>query len=231
MTQQPARPTEVAVSPAPERPSAGPEPFSITQGPFLRGLRRLGLARADGSVRTWRLVAIAWGPLALGGLVRAAGGIPVAPLVRDLSVHTRLLVGIPLLVQAERILEQRCRSAIEQLRAGRFAERAALDRILDLAGCLRESRSILLVIVALAVLGGQALLWGFSSLTGPFAGIAERGELSLSSLWYVFVAWPIAQILVLRWLWNWAVWSYVTVRLSRLPLATIATHPDRAAGL
>lgn len=208
-----------------------PRPFSIAQGPLLRLLRRLHLTRADGSARAWPIVAIAWGPLAAGALLCLATGHPTAPLVRDLSVHTRLLLGIPLLIQAERILEDRCRSAVDQLYAGRFADRSVIDRIIGRAEQLRDSRPIVLGLAALAVLGGQALLWGFRSLTGPFAGITDPGELSFSRLWYLFVAWPIAQILILRWLWHWSIWSYITVRLSRLPLATIATHPDRASGI
>jgi hypothetical protein len=34
-----------------------------------------------------------------------------------------------------------------------------------------------------------------------------------------------------RWLWRWAIWCYMLVRIARLPLAGIATHPDCAAGL
>jgi hypothetical protein len=222
---------DTPASSAPECERAAAEPFSITQGPFLRLLRRLHLTRPDGSARAWPLVALAWGPLVLGALLCVATGHPVAPIVQDISVHTRLLVGIPLLIQAERILEQHCRSAVDQLRAGRFADRAVLDRILDRARRLRDSRRIVLAIAAVALLGSQALLWGFSGLTGPFAGITGPGELSFARVWYVAVAWPIAQLLILLWLWHWAIWSYVTVRLSRLPLATIATHPDRAAGI
>ena len=219
----------VSAEPEPERTAA--EPFSITQGPFLRLLRRLHLTRPDGSARAWPLVAIAWGPIMLGAGLCVAAGHPVAPIVRDLSVHIRLLIGIPLLIQAERILEQRCRSAIDQLYAGRFADRAVVDRIVDRARRLRDSRPIVIALAALALVGSQALLWGVSGLTGPLAGVTESGELSFARLWYVSVAWPIAQLLILRWLWHWVIWSYVTVRLSRLPLATIATHPDRAAGI
>jgi hypothetical protein len=219
------------MSSEPEPGREAPEPFSITQGPLLRMLRRLHLTRADNSARPWPLVALAWGPLMVGALLRVASGRPVAPILWDISVHTRLLIGIPLLIHGERVLEQRCRSAIDQLYAGQFADRVVVDRIIGRARRLRESRPIAIVLAALAVLGGQALLWGFSNLSGPFAGGAESGELSFGRLWYVFVAWPIAQILVLRWLWHWSIWSYVTVRLSRLPLATIATHPDRAAGI
>jgi len=223
--------TEPPVSSEPERERAAAEPFSITQGPLLRLLRRFHLTRPDGSARAWPLVAIAWGPLMLGAAVCAVAGQPVAPIMRDISVHTRLLLGIPLLLQAERVLEQRCRSAVDQLYAGRFADRTVVDRILDRARRLRDSRPIVITLAALALLGSQALLWGVSGLTGPFAGVTEPGELSFARLWYVSVAWPVAQLLILRWLWHWVVWSYVTVRLSRLPLATIATHPDRAAGI
>lgn len=219
------------MSSEPERGGEAPRRFSITQGPFLRLLRRLHLTRADGGARPWPLVAVAWGPLVASALVCVAAGRRPAPFLRDISVHTRLLIGIPLLIQAERILEQRCCSAISQLYEGQFADRAVVDRILDRAERLRDSRPIVLALAALALLGGQALLWGFSSLTGPFAGISTPGELSFARLWYVFVAWPIAQILLLRWLWHWSIWSYIAVHLSRLPLATIATHPDRAAGI
>jgi hypothetical protein len=222
---------DMPASPEPERERAGAEPFSITQGPFLRGLRRLHLTRPDGSARAWPLVAVAWGPLALGALLCVAAGRPSASIVQDISVHTRLLIGIPLLLHAERILEQRCRSAVDQLYAGRFADRAVIDRILGRARRLVDSRPIMLAVAALALLGSQALLWGFPGLTGPFAGVSSPGELSFARVWYVVVAWPIAQLLILRWLWHWVVWTYVTVRLSRLPLATIATHPDRAAGI
>ncbi|HEX3481300.1 MAG TPA: hypothetical protein VHT91_40080 [Kofleriaceae bacterium] len=222
---------QTPVSAEPERERAAAEPFSITQGPLLRLLRRLHLTRPDGSARAWPLVAIAWGPLMLDAGMCVVLGDPVAPIVRDIAVHTRLVIGIPLLIQAERILEQRCRSAVDQLRAGRFADRAVVDRILDRARRLRDSRFIAIALAALALLGSQALLWGVHGLTGPFAGITEPGELSFARLWYVSVAWPIAQLLILRWLWHWVVWSYVTVRLSRLPLATIATHPDHAAGI
>jgi hypothetical protein len=222
---------EAPVSSEPERGREAPRTFSITQGPVLRVLRRLHLTRPDGSARAWPLVAVAWGPLAAGALVCVAAGRSPAPILRDLSVHTRLLIGIPLLIQAERILEQRCRSAVDQLYAGQFADRAVVDRILDRAERLRDSRPAVLALAVLALLGGQALLWGFSGPTGLFAAISEPGELSFARLWYVFVAWPIAQLLVLRWLWHWSIWSYIAVHLSRLPLATIATHPDRAAGI
>ncbi|HEX3763736.1 MAG TPA: hypothetical protein VHW23_33805 [Kofleriaceae bacterium] len=220
-----------AAAPAPEPGRDRTRAFSITQGPLLRLLRRFHLTRVDGSARAGPVVAITWGPLAGGALVCAAAGWPPAPFLHDLSVHARLLIVVPLLLQAERILDQRCRSVIDQLYAGQFAERAALDRILDRAERLRDSRRVVLAFAAFALLGGLALQWGFNGLIGVFTRSAIAGGWSFGHLWYSFVAWPIAQLLILRWLWHWVIWSYIAVRLSRLPLATIAIHPDHAAGI
>jgi hypothetical protein len=214
-----------------ERGIVEPRQFSIAHGPSLRLLHRLHLTRADGTPRAWVLVAIAWVPLFAGALLRVAVGERPAPILFDISVHTRLLIGIPLLVQAERMLEQRCRGAVNQLYRGNFAERAATDRIIDRAERLRDSRLVEVMLFVLLIAGAEAMLWGFVGPTGLFTGVSEAGELSFARLWYVTVSWPIAQFLFLRWLWHWTIWSYVLVRLSRVPLATIATHPDHAAGL
>lgn len=219
------------MSSEPEPGNAAPRSFSIAHGPSRRLLARLHLVRADGSPRASLLVVVAWLPLLASDVLRVVTGQPHVPIVLDLSVHTRLLIGIPLLVVAERILEQRCGVAAGQLYAGNFAERTTVDRIFDRAERLRDSRLAELAILALAILGGQALLWGLVGPTGLFAGVSDAGELSFARLWYAIVAWPIAQFLLLRWIWHWSIWSYVIVRLSRLPLATIATHPDHAAGI
>jgi hypothetical protein len=222
---------ELPVSSELEPVSGSPRPFSIAHGPSRRLFCRLHVACADGSPRAWLLAVIAWVPLLVSDVLRVATGPRHVPILLDLSVHTRLLIGIPLLILAERILEQRCRVATDQLYAGNFAERASLDRIFDRAERLGDSRLVELAILALAILGGQSLLWGLVGPTGLFAGISDAGGLSFARLWYAIVAWPLAQFLLLRWIWHWSIWSYVVVRLSRLPLATIATHPDHAAGI
>jgi hypothetical protein len=211
---------------------AGPSRnFDLAHDVSLRVLDRLHLARPDGTPRTLVLVALAWLPLCFGGLVPLAFGQPPAPILFDLSVHARLLIGIPLFVRAGQLLAIRCDRAVEQLYRGEFAERAAVDRIVDRAERLRDSHLFELLMFVLVFAGAQALLWGLVGPSGVFGGLLDVGELSFARLWYVSVSWPLTQFLVLRWLWHWAIWSYVLARLARLPLATIATHPDRAAGI
>jgi hypothetical protein len=205
-------------------------PFSITSGPFLGVLRRLHLTRADRTPRALVLVAIAWVPLfvAAGSHWIAGGRAPA--ILRDLSVHVRLLIAIPLLVLASRMLEQRCGIALAQLYDGDFAPRPQLDGIVDRARRLRGSRLVELGIALVVVLAGQAIAWGVIPRSGLFSG-GDTGGASFARIWYAMVSLPIAQFLYFDWLWQWIVWTYVVVRLSRLNLHTVATHPDSAGGI
>jgi len=203
--------------------------FWMAQGPFLQVLHRLHLTRPDGRPRALVIVTIAWLPLFVGALSRIVVGQPPAPILFDISVHARLLIAIPLMVVGERLFALRARDVIDQLYDGHFAERATLDRIIDGAERARDSRAAMVVMSALALFGGVSVLL-FGSV-GVVSGIEEAGALSFARVWYALVAVPIVQVLLLRWLWQWAIWSYILLRLSRVKLAVIATHPDHAAGL
>jgi hypothetical protein len=211
-----------------EAPPA-PRAFAIfAGGPFNRWMRRLHVLTPTGAIRTWKLVAFAWLPLPVGAVLRALLGRPADPLFLDLSVHTRFLVALPLLILSQRLLDGQCRSANTQLYG--FAERAALDRVFARAERLRDSAWVEGTLAALAVAYGQLVLWGATGPTGVFAGV-EQAILSVVRIWYASLALPLLIFLALRWLWRWTVWTGVLVRVSRLPLAATATHPDGAAGL
>ncbi len=210
---------------------AAPRGFSITAGgPFRALARRLHLVGPSGAPLAWRIAAIMWVPLFIDSAVRKAAGAHLDPIALDISVHVRFLISLPLLLLSERLLEPQCRAAVMQLYVGNVADRAILDRVLDRAERLRDSWWIEGALAAFAVVGGQLVLWGVTGPTGLFHGVEAAG-MSLVRIWYTCIALPLLQFLALRWLWRWAIWSFVLARLARLPLATIATHPDRAAGL
>jgi hypothetical protein len=214
-----------------QREVQAPRTFSFEHEPLTRVLRRLHLVTEDGAIRARLLVAIAWLPLCLGALARLLLSERPERILFDLSVHTRLLVAIPMLVLAGHLLALRCRAAVEQLYEGELTDLMLLDKVVDRAERLRDSRVAIVVILAIAVFSGQSVLWGLSRATGVLAGIDSAGGLSFATFWYCCIALPIAQLLMLRWLWHWAIWSYVVLHVSRLPLATIAMHPDHAGGL
>jgi hypothetical protein len=66
----------------------------------------------------------------------------------------------------------------------------------------------------------------WNSLAHP-AGTA----MSLTGLWYHWIAVPVLQFFALRILWRLVIWTLFLRDVSRLKLNTVATHPDRAGGL
>jgi hypothetical protein len=55
--------------------------------------------------------------------------------------------------------------------------------------------------------------------------------LQFAVFWYRYVAVPIYEMLLLVWLWRLLLASVLMWRISRLPLALVPTHPDKAGGL
>lgn len=209
-----------------------PRVFSINEGgPFDHLIRKLHLLRPSGMVRVWWLVALAWLPLMLGATLRTLVGMPLSPIVLDISVHARFLAALPLLVFSSVLLEPQCRGVIRMLYEGGFAEPAMLDRIVDRGERWRNAGWIEALLVVLALGIGQLGLWGIVGPTGVFAGIAHHPAWSFARIWYGVVSLPLLQFLMLRWFWRWAVWTSMLVQFSKLPLAATAMHADRAAGL
>lgn len=200
-------------------------------GPFYRLAERLGLVRPSGTLRITWLVAFTWLPIVIGATLRLAFGVPLDPIMRDISVHARFLVALPLLLISTALLEKQTRGAVRVIYEARLADPTALDVMFSRVERLRchGGVEVGLAIAALAI--GQLGLWGVLAPSGVFAGIEQAPGLSFARIWYDTLAFPLWQFLSLRWMWRWIVWCYLLVRLSRLPLEGTAAHPDHAAGL
>jgi hypothetical protein len=208
-----------------------PRVFSIgAGGPFTPIARALRLSGATGTLNARRLVAITWIPLMVGSLVRVAVLGRHDPIFLDFAVHARFLLALPLLLLSYGLLDIMCRAAVTQLYAGQLADPLELDRIIDRAEHQRDSGWAEVMFAVIAVAGGQLALWQLISPTGVFHGV-ESVETSFTRIWFAGFALPLLHFLALRWLWRWLIWCGILVSVSRLRLATIATHPDRACGL
>jgi hypothetical protein len=214
-----------------EAPRLPPHQFTMMGGgPFHELAGRLGLLGSTGTLRVFRLAIVMWFPIAIATAGRLLLGWTSSSFVFDISVHTRFLVSWPLLVLAGHLVDGQGRAAVTQLYAGDFTDRAALDAIFERARRLRDNGWVEATFAVLAILGGQASLWGLIGPTGVVHGV-DTADSSLMRSYYAGFALPLLQFLTIRWLWRWVIWSYILVRVGRLPLRTIATHPDRAAGL
>lgn len=207
-------------------------PFSLTRGgPWFHVGVRCHLVDPRGRVR-WRwLVLVAWLPIVVASLVQLAVQDRVDSILRDPTMHVRLLIAMPLLVVAEHMLEACCERAVRQLRDEGVVAPADLDAILDRTERLRDSRLVEGGIAVIVLLLGQAALWGIAGWNGLISGRGFEARISFATVWCVAIALPLVQFLLLRWLWRWLLWTYVIARLSRLSLSLNAIHPDQAAGL
>jgi hypothetical protein len=205
--------------------------FSLARGGFFYTLlRRAGLWRDDHhDIRrqSVALVLLTWMPLSI--LVAIEGLRRPEPfwLIVEPSVHVRLLVAIPFFVWAERSLDWRSADAVDLFVSGRFADDAAVERILGNARRLRDSWWPELVFLGTAIVVSQLSLWRGTVLPGFMSRKLNGAEaLSPTHLWYALVALPIFQLLLGRIFWRWVIWSRLLLQFSRLRLRLVPTHPE-----
>jgi hypothetical protein len=160
------------------------------------------------------------------------------PFLRDVDVHVRFLVALPLLIVAELVVHQRMRFVVRQ-----FLERqvipASASRQLEaaIAAAFRLRNSVLaeLLLIAFVYLVGVSLVWRhYTTLTTAtwYAEPTAAGmTLSLAGWWYGYVSLPFFQFLLLRWYFRIFIWTRFLWKVSRIDLSLVPTHPDRVGGL
>lgn len=215
--------------------------LSVTDGgPGAAVLQRLRFGPWDFGARAPRvallLAVLTWPPLFVLSLIHgvAFGGVQI-PFIYDLSAHVRFLFAVPALVLADLAVGTRLRRTASHFVAaglvspsqeGRFAE-IIVDTIR-----FRDSRIAELIVLGAAYLGTFAAL-----RSGPAHGLTSwfqmhaDGSLAGVNYWYAFVALPVFQFLVFRWVYRMVVWARFLWQVARLDLQVTPTHPDGAGGL
>jgi len=190
------------------------------------------------------LVLLAWLPLLilsiLGG--RAWGDAVQMPFLRDIEVHLRFLVAMPLLTLAELMVHQRMRPLARE-----FVERAMVtgaarprfDAAAASAFRLRNSvtAEVVLIVFVYAftiffVWPRQAAAMSAATITTWYAVPAGPGaDLSPAGWWFFFVALPLFQFLLFRWYFRLVIWIRFLAAVARCELRLLPTHPDHVGGL
>jgi hypothetical protein len=57
------------------------------------------------------------------------------------------------------------------------------------------------------------------------------GRLTFGSVWYLYVSRTLFMVLFFGWVWRLLLWTYAMMRIARLDLALVTTHPDRMFGV
>ncbi|UJR86256.1 hypothetical protein [Sandaracinus amylolyticus] len=177
---------------------------------------------------------VAWAPMAIASYVEGTFFGGTGSFARDVLVHTRLLVSVPLLMMGARAIERRFGEALDHLeRAGLVPaeRRPGFHAAIESVGRLRRATwpDVVLVVLVAALAADDVAKGDFERWMEPVR--APNATLSFAGAWDLCVALPIYRFLVGRWLWHLGLWFVLLVRIARVPLRLEATHPDRMAGL
>ena len=220
-----------------------PPDFSlVVGGPLFQLLRRAHLSDDALHLVRQRIVVIslvAWLPLAILALLggQALDGVAV-PFVRDIEVHVRFLLTMPLLIAAELLVNQRMRPLLKQFFERRLIPHDALPRFdAAIASALRLRNSIVaeLALIVLVYTFGVFFVWrqyaALDTATWYAASRADGGGLTLAGVWFACVSLPFFQFLLCRWYYRLFIWARFLWQVARIDLALVPTHPDRLGGL
>jgi hypothetical protein len=221
-----------------------PQDFSLVQGgPLFQILRKAHLY-GDGLTLLQRRViffsVVAWLPLvvlsALGG--ELMGGDEAIPFLKDVDVHVKFLVVVPLLIIAELVVHRFLRPIVAQFLKQDLIPPSQRPRFeAAVASALRLRNSVLAEVLIIAFVYGVGILvvWrhytGLSAATWYATPSAGGTTLTPAGMWYGFVSLPIFQFLAFRWIYRLLIWARLLFQISRLDLNLVPTHPDRSGGL
>jgi hypothetical protein len=203
-------------------------------GPLLRMRSRLPMLRGKPFVlrRVLLFVLLAWAPLLV---LASLYGNEGKPLLRDLGAFTRYVIAGPLLLAGEAVclavlgdIAQRMLDLLPTRDArARFAQ--VIQSVRDLLS--RPLAEVAVVVGAFVLSAGAHQAVDFAKLPSWYLAAADAHALSPAGWWHALVSMPLLLMLMLAWLWRLIVWTRFLWLMTRLDLALVSVHPDRAAGL
>jgi hypothetical protein len=212
----------------------------VLGGPIFQLFRRTHLEGNHLELLRRRIVIITvfvWLPLLLlSAFTSPAGGAGQLSFLRDVEVHARFLVALPVLIGAELLVHLRIRPVVRHFVERRIVLPQDLPRFESAIQSAIRLRNSIPVELGLLLVVYTFGLWfwhnrvGFDSSTW-YANSGGRWNLTPAGFWYVFVSIPIVQFILLRWYLRLFIWFRFLWQVSRMGLHLIPTHPDRCAGL
>jgi hypothetical protein len=229
--EKPAAPNDSAESS--QNGESDPKISLIRGGPFYRAQKAAHLIDAH----RWNLgkriivaVAVAWVPVVL---ITALFNFRALPgLLTDYPVNVRLLLGIPVLLAGQKLMDNVFRKIARHVGDSGLLtapDIARLDKTLVTLIRLRDSAVPEAIMVFLVYIQVTAIARHNVSFVLPWA---VSGTHPSSAGWYYgIVSLFVYQFLLYLSVWKWFLWVGFLFRLSKLDLQVVPTHPDRHGGL
>ena len=187
------------------------------------------------SRRALSLTLIAWLPLfTIAVLLSFTSDQQILrEFLSDFGIQLRLLLVIPFLIKIERTIND---SFIEYIKAADDIvvneQQSKFDKMVSnidwLTNLYFPEIIMLILIYSLAIYGINN--HEIADYVSYFVS-AETGKVNALGYYFLFVSYPIFQLLLFRWIWRWMVWAYSVLYISKLNLQLKAVNIDRMAGL
>ena len=211
----------------------------VLGGPLFQLLRKAHLEGDALEWVHWRILAsilITWSPLLiLSAVGTGIGGIAQISFFRDIEVHVRFLLALPILIGAELLVHSRIRPLVRRFVQWRIVlpeDRGLFQKAIESAVKIRNSVYVELALIA-AVYTLGLWFWSGRSELGPnwYELPGGRWKLTPAGDWYVFVSLPVFQFILLRWYMRLFIWFRFLWQVNRIELNLVPTHPDHCGGL
>ena len=220
--------------------SANYDGFSLVSGGLIYSLMSfIGKSDKPSETRKKRALAITlitWLPLLLLTLMAGAqhaDGEGVT-FLKDFEIHIRFLFAVPFLVLIERMVDK---SFIEYIKTSDNLviqeEQPAYNKLVS---NLDKLSNLYLpeIIILLAIYSLIFIRWNDPSLfdnTKNYLMNPNDGTYTIAGIYYLFVSFPVFQLLFFRWVWRWLIWVYSIFKISRFTFQIEAPNIDQMAGL
>jgi hypothetical protein len=219
-------------------------PFSLFEGDLVsRTFAALGMGSyrvRDLVKRSLLLISVTWIPLALLAIVAEVHWIqpPGQNFFLDFAAYGQLLIGLPMFLIAERVIDGQTRDAARCfLTTGALAAGDAA-RLFHLNGRVERLRKQLWPdVVCIAIAYGLTAAWMIPEMHNDrdtwhaMDPIHHWQSLTWPGLLLLVFVGPLTTYWWLRWSWKIGIWSWYLYRLSRLRLNLVASHPDKTGGI
>jgi hypothetical protein len=210
----------------------------FSEATHVEMLRRLRVIRIDDrremAMRIAVAIGVAWVPLFVLSLI-SRDTPSITAFLRDVAVHARFLVAVPLFIAADYVVLPRLESMARYFAVTNLVPPSRMDEYNALlassrrlsagvwpSGILAVTVYALVVLLAIMVPKDLLPLWQRGTLpTG----------LSLAGWWHLAISLPLQLGLLLAWLWRLGVWTRFLWRMANMRLQLVPAHPDQAGGL
>jgi hypothetical protein len=224
--------------------SDGAVAFSLFDGDWLHRvysiLRISNQARFNILKRCLAVVTVTWVPVAILALAsgHAGGGMVATNFFADFAAYAQFLVGMPLFMIAEPIIDESTRSVASQLISCeiiRPEDRGRLYRVHRLIARMRKPYwSDLICIIIAYTFSAVILIPEFGPNPLPTWHVGDYGQwrtLTAPGIWEFVIALPLMNYTWLRLMWKIVLWIFYLERIARMHLDLHPTHPDLTGGI